>query len=80
MLTEHDDEMRFNEINVAVPDVSRTGLSYAIARMMEDGLLERRQYSNHKQRFAYSLTLEGYGVGHMIINIKKALEKAKPRG
>jgi DNA-binding HxlR family transcriptional regulator len=77
MLAEHDDHMRFNDINAAVPEVSRTGLSYAIARMMKEGLLERELYAPN--RYHYSLSMEGYHIGHSMRSITKLLEKAASR-
>lgn len=61
---------RFEELQ-RVLGVSRPVLSSRLDRLVEEGVLERRQYSNHPRRHEYLLTTKGAKLWPALIHLMR---------
>ena len=55
----HNNIMRYKELNVAIPDISQKMLSSTLKRLEKDKLIRRKMYREIPPRVEYSLTKTG---------------------
>ena len=63
------DNMRFNQLQKSIPDVSQKMLTVTLRKLEEDGLLSRKVYPEVPPRVEYSLTERSHSLLPFINNL-----------
>jgi DNA-binding HxlR family transcriptional regulator len=63
--------MRFNDLKVAMDDISSSTLTIRLAELERAGLIERQTYSETPPRVEYSVTTEGSKLRQSLFALSK---------
>lgn len=66
---------RFQDLEESLTGISPNTLSGRLKRLEEEGIVERRYYSEHPPRAEYVLTAKGKDLGPVLLALKKWGEK-----
>jgi DNA-binding HxlR family transcriptional regulator len=70
---------RFEEMQKTL-GVARNVLSTRLGRLVDEGILERRPYSDHPRRFEYFLTEKGLDLWPVLIALMGWGDRHRPQG
>ena len=68
---------RFDELQSGL-GIARNVLAARLARLTEDGLVERRRYQEHPERFEYHLTAAGLELAPALFQLMKWGDRHRP--